>query len=147
MPSLTTVFGQLFFLIKSHPVPFLLISVVLYLLWNKLQPGLRSIPGPTVAAYTKFWRVWSAWRGHAHIDAIELHKKHGNLVRIAPNHISVADPKWIPVFVRCFPWLSLGLRTIVTAEGQPHCLADQLIVRCSRRLHKGQGFAKASDFR
>lgn len=85
-------------LIRQYPIPFFLLLVLLNLLWNKFQPGLVSIPGPTAAAYTKLWRVYSVWRGHAHVDAIELHKKHGNLVRIAPNHVSVADPKWIPVF-------------------------------------------------
>lgn len=71
---------------------------IFWLLWNKFQPGLVGIPGPTAAAYTKYWRVYNVFKGSAHIDAIALHKKHGNLVRIAPNHVSVADPKWIPVF-------------------------------------------------
>lgn len=118
MASLTAVSA----LLGSHPIPFLLIFVVLYLLWNKLQPGLVSIPGPAVAAYTKYWRVYSVWRGHAHLDAIELHKKHGNLVRIAPNHVSVADPKWIPVFVRNSRCPFLGLHTLITAEIQPQFL-------------------------
>lgn len=69
-----------------------------YLLWNKFQSGLVSIPGPSLAAYTKLWRVYNVWCGSAHLDAIALHKKYGNLVRIAPNHVSVADPKWIPIF-------------------------------------------------
>lgn len=81
-----------------HPFLILIGSTVFWLLWNKYQPGLVSIPGPTAAAYTKYWRVYNVFRGSAHLDAIALHKKHGNLVRIAPNHVSVADPKWIPVF-------------------------------------------------
>lgn len=99
MTSATGVLSQVQHLVKAYPVPILLATLLVYALWNKFQPGLVSIPGPTVAAYTKYWRVYSVWRGHAHLDAIELHKKHGNLVRIAPNHVSVADPKWINVFV------------------------------------------------
>lgn len=84
--------------LAQHPYLVLLGCVVVYLCWNKFQPGLNSIPGPTLGAYTKLWRVYSVWRGSAHLDAVALHKKHGNLVRIAPNHVSIADPKWIPVF-------------------------------------------------
>lgn len=85
-------------LVASHYLILLSVLLVSYLCWIKYQPGLASIPGPTLAAYSKLWRLFSVWRGHAHLDAIALHKKHGNLVRIAPNHVSVADPKWIPVF-------------------------------------------------
>lgn len=85
-------------ILTGHPIAISLGFAVFWLLWNKFQPGLVSIPGPTAAAYTKFWRVYNVFSGSAHLDAIALHKKHGNLVRIAPNHVSVADPRWIPVF-------------------------------------------------
>lgn len=71
---------------------------IIRLVYNKLQPGLRSIPGPFAAAYTKLWRLYDVWNGTAHLTAIDLHRKHGPLVRIAPNHVSVADPEFIPVF-------------------------------------------------
>lgn len=98
MASVSDILQNVQFLIKQYPVHLVIALVLLNFLWNKFQPGLVSIPGPTAAAYTKFWRVYSVWRGSAHLDAINLHKKHGNLVRIAPNHVSVADPKWIPLF-------------------------------------------------
>lgn len=72
-----------------------------------------DLPGPTAASYTKWWRVYSVWRGSAHLDAIALHSKHGNLVRIAPNHVSVADPRWIPVFY--------GKEEDYTKVGTPRC--------------------------
>lgn len=84
--------------ITSHPFFVTLIGLTLWLLWNKFQPGLVSIPGPAIAAYTKFWRVYSVFRGRAHLEAIELHKKYGKLVRIAPNVVSVSDPSYIPIF-------------------------------------------------
>lgn len=98
MASVVGVLQQVQHLVKQYPVQIVVVLVVTNLLWNKFQPGLVSIPGPTAAAYTKLWRVYSVWRGSAHLDAVNLHKKHGNLVRIAPNHVSVADPKWIPIF-------------------------------------------------
>ena len=98
MASKSSLLSQALHLISAYPLSVLGVSVLLYLLWNKFQPGLAGIPGPTAAAYTKLWRVYSVFRGHAHLDAIKLHKKYGNLVRIAPNHVSVADPSYIPIF-------------------------------------------------
>lgn len=71
--------------------------VVLRLLANRFKPGLSKIPGPTIAAYTRLWRLYDVWKGDAHNTAIRLHRKHGPLVRIGPKHISVGDPKAIPV--------------------------------------------------
>lgn len=70
--------------------------VILKLIQNKLRAGLLSLPGPTIAAYTNSWRVYSVWKGNAHLDAIELHKKYGKLVRVGPNHVSISDPEYIP---------------------------------------------------
>ncbi|PPJ60736.1 hypothetical protein CBER1_02380 [Cercospora berteroae] len=76
----------------------ILVVMVLIAVRNKFQSRLNSIPGPPIAAYTKLWRLYNVWKGSAHLDAIKLHKKYGDLVRIAPNVVSVADPKWITVF-------------------------------------------------
>lgn len=80
---LQQVFRQVQSLVKRYPVQIICVLVVLNLLWNKFQLGIHQsqLPGPTVAAYTKLWRVWNVWRGSAHLDAIELHRKYGNLVR------------------------------------------------------------------
>ena len=67
------------------------------LVYNKLQAGLRNIPGPAVAAYTKLWRLYDVYQGHAHITAIALHKQYGPVVRIGPNHVSLSDPSLIPI--------------------------------------------------
>ncbi|KAF2180296.1 cytochrome P450 oxidoreductase [Zopfia rhizophila CBS 207.26] len=74
---------------------FLAAFIFFRLLWNKFQRHLTSIPGPTLAAYTKFWRLYDVWKGQAHITAIELHRKHGPVVRIGPNHVSIGDPSHI----------------------------------------------------
>jgi len=67
------------------------------LLYNKLRPGLKDIPGPRIAAYTKLWRLYDVYRGHAHTTAIALHKQYGPVVRIGPNHVSLSDPALIPI--------------------------------------------------
>ncbi|KIY02977.1 uncharacterized protein Z520_01442 [Fonsecaea multimorphosa CBS 102226] len=83
--------------VVTYPVIILVGLLVISLVYNRLRPGLRNIPGPPVAAYTKFWRLYDVYKGHAHITAIDLHKKYGPVVRIGPNHVSISDPTLIPV--------------------------------------------------
>lgn len=95
--SVSSLWNQGWGLLKAYPVPIILGLIVLNLLWNKFQPGLVKIPGPTLAACTKFWQLYNVYKGHAHLTAIDLRRKYGTLVRIALNHVSVLDPKMIPV--------------------------------------------------
>ncbi|KAL9109587.1 MAG: hypothetical protein Q9227_005767 [Pyrenula ochraceoflavens] len=78
-------------LVLSHPLVSLSAIIVLWLLHNKFRRGLYSIPGPTIAAWTSLWRAWDVYRGHAHLNAIKLHRKHGKLVRTAPHVVSIGD--------------------------------------------------------
>ena len=96
-PSTPLLWIQAWSTFKTYSIPITLGLIVCNLLWNKFQPGLVKIPGPTLAAYSKFWRLYDVYKGHAHLTAIDLHRQYGPLVRIAPNHVSVADPKMIPV--------------------------------------------------
>jgi benzoate 4-monooxygenase len=54
--------------------------------------NLRNVPGPFWAKFTDFWLVFVSGQGHRSEVVHELHKKYGPVVRIAPNHISIADP-------------------------------------------------------
>lgn len=82
-------------LFKPYFLYTLLAFVVVRLLHNKFRPGLSSIPGPPLAAWTGLWRFFDVQKGTAHLTAIELHKRYGPLVRIGPNHVSVGDPREI----------------------------------------------------
>ena len=72
------------------------VLVVGSLIANRFKPGLSDIPGPALAAYSKLWRLHNVRQGSAHLTAIELHRKYGKLVRIAPNVVSVGDAMEIP---------------------------------------------------
>jgi hypothetical protein len=78
------------------PLVLTLLTLSYYLLTKATNSALRSIPGPRLAAYTKLWRLCDVYKGRSHLTAIALHAKHGKLVRIAPNVISVSDPEEIP---------------------------------------------------
>ncbi len=81
----------------AYPVVLVVGLLVLSLVRNRFKPGLRSIPGPPVAAYTKLWRLYDVWKGQAHMTAIKAHEKYGPVVRIGPNHVSIADPNMIGI--------------------------------------------------
>ncbi|RSM09057.1 hypothetical protein CDV31_007824 [Fusarium ambrosium] len=68
---------------------------ILHSIRNKFRRGLRTLPGPTLAAYSGLWRYLDVRSGQAHKTAINLHRKHGSLVRIGPNHVSISDPREI----------------------------------------------------
>jgi cytochrome P450 len=56
---------------------------------------LSKIPGPFAAKFTDLWRFRSQnTAGHAQ-RLVELHRKHGKLVRLGPNHVSISDPSAI----------------------------------------------------
>lgn len=49
------------------------------------------IPGPLFAKFSDFWLMLQTKRGNKFEVVNELHKKHGKFVRLAPNHVSIAD--------------------------------------------------------
>ncbi|EWC46673.1 hypothetical protein DRE_04160 [Drechslerella stenobrocha 248] len=60
------------------------------LLFTRYRPHLRRIPGPFVASFTNVWRLKVGLGRRVQEVHLALHKKHGDLVRIGPNCISVA---------------------------------------------------------
>ncbi|KAI3323827.1 cytochrome P450 [Xylariaceae sp. AK1471] len=58
---------------------------------------LRDIPAPFPAQLTNWWLLYACRRGKRYLIVDEAHKKLGTLVRIQPDHISVADDEAIPV--------------------------------------------------
>lgn len=83
--------------LKVYAVCITLTACILYLLSNRYKRGIRDIPGPTIAKYTRLWKLHSVWKGDHHITEIGLHRQYGSLVRIGPRHVSVGDPDAIPV--------------------------------------------------
>lgn len=67
-----------------------LIEIVWLLYCRTLHP-LASIPGPFLASFSRLW-LWNAVRrGDLEKQEAELHRRHGRLVRIAPNEVSCSD--------------------------------------------------------
>lgn len=73
----------------------LFLPVFYYLLPWLRNKNLRDIPGVRVAAFSNLWLLYQCRKGKRYIAVNEAHKKYGTLVRIQPNHVSVADDQAI----------------------------------------------------
>ncbi|KAG7405050.1 Cytochrome P450 monooxygenase [Fusarium oxysporum f. sp. rapae] len=83
-------------LFLQHPWAYLTAALVgllaTKLLVNKYGNGLNGIPGPTLASFTDLWRFLDVYRRRPEVTQIALHEKHGSVVRLGPNTVSIADP-------------------------------------------------------
>lgn len=62
-----------------------------YALVQILLDPLRNVPGPVLARFTRFWYFFEVYKGSFEVSNVELHKKYGPVVRIAPQEYSIDD--------------------------------------------------------
>lgn len=55
--------------------------------------GLRRFPSPSYAAFSSLWRVYHNLQKKHYLAIHKAHERLGTHVRIAPNHISILDPR------------------------------------------------------
>lgn len=87
----------------SHFLVVLALVSVVFLVWLakrmyriRNDTPLREIPGPWFASCSPLYRFWYAvCRSNYHHDLTNLHRKYGNIVRIAPNEVSIWDPELV----------------------------------------------------
>lgn len=76
---------------------------IYWILWTiytlNIHP-LSRIPGPKVAAITRFWLVYHVLRGDMEHTQRQLHATYGHLIRIAPHEVAVSDPEAIKQIYR-----------------------------------------------
>jgi len=65
--------------------------------WLLDPHGIRSYPGPFIAKFSDIWLGTVAPAGHRSEVVHDLHNKYGTFLRIAPNHLSIADPDAIQI--------------------------------------------------
>lgn len=76
-----------------------------WLVYTRFFHPLSKIPGPFLASVSRFWLVYQVHRGNIEHVQRSLHKRHGSLVRIAPDEVICADPE--------------ALRTIYPTQAPP----------------------------
>lgn len=79
------------------PYTLLLLPVVYFLLPYFQRWQLIKIPGPWAAALSNLWLMYHARNGKRYRAVNNAHKKYGKVVRIQPNHVSIADADAIPI--------------------------------------------------
>ena len=72
-------------------------ALVVHLIRNKFYNGLNKYPGPTLAAYTNWWRFFENLTRKTEKRHIALHRQYGDVVRLSPNVLSFADPRAIKI--------------------------------------------------
>jgi benzoate 4-monooxygenase len=75
----------------ASPYVLLLLPVLYYLLPYLGNWSLRKVPGPLPAALSNLWLMYQCRRGRRYLAVDAAHKKYGKVVRIQPNHVSIAD--------------------------------------------------------
>ncbi|RDB28044.1 Benzoate 4-monooxygenase [Hypsizygus marmoreus] len=79
LPTLAVIIPSV--IVIAHVVP-----------WLYDSHGIRLYPGPLLAKFSDLWLGVVSKNGHRSEVIHEIHKKYGPFVRIAPNHVSIADP-------------------------------------------------------
>lgn len=70
---------------------FLVAAIFIYVLYFRFFHPLASIPGPFAASLSRLWLAKHVWDADMIWTVMDLHKKHGPLVRTGPNEVSVSD--------------------------------------------------------
>ncbi|KAJ5220333.1 hypothetical protein N7468_009537, partial [Penicillium chermesinum] len=74
---------------------------------------LEVIPGPALASFTNAWRMVDVFNGRCDITHYQLHQKHGSVVRMGPNLLSLSDPSLISVVYNTKnPWLKSAMYNV-----------------------------------
>ncbi|KAL9112102.1 MAG: hypothetical protein Q9227_003479 [Pyrenula ochraceoflavens] len=82
---------------QSTGVAVILIALLTYICYQRYLSSLSGVPGPFLASFTSLWIANAYRRQDFHHYAIDLHKKYGPIVRVAPDGISVGDPGAIKI--------------------------------------------------
>lgn len=65
---------------------------ILYSLVRAAASPLRAAPGPFAARFNRLWYLQKVWTGELPQLSVDLHRKYGSVVRLAPNEYSLDDP-------------------------------------------------------
>ena len=79
------------------PYSLLVLPILYYLSPYLRNHAIRGIPGPKIAAFSNLWLLYQCRRGRRYLAVDDAHKRYGPLVRLQPDHVSVADPEAISV--------------------------------------------------
>lgn len=88
---------QAFNVLVGWIVEHYLATITVYLAFSYLRTryksGLRHVPGPFIASVSSWWKLRAVLAKNMHRENVRVHEDYGPIVRIGPNHVSLADPE------------------------------------------------------
>ena len=108
--------------------------VFLVAVYRRFFHPLAKYPGPFLASITRWWMVREVLSGEHDKHIRALHKKYGDIVRIAPNEVAIADPEAMKVIYSTgggftkgtklpeLCWVSFGVDA--DCRGLVYCMAN-----------------------
>ena len=86
-----------------------------FLIYAILSTPLSSFPGPRLWALSRLPYAITVWQGNLHTRVKELHDQYGEVVRVAPNELSLNDyfmqrGVWVGIIVIYRLQYRLGIR-------------------------------------
>lgn len=128
--------AQLFSAIQGWWAVLLSVLIVFYFLRNRYQKGLSYVPGPWLNSISTLPRMVSVYRGKHHLDDLELHRRYGKVVRLAPNLVSVSDTDEINTIygikTKFYKAPFYDLSSIYDDQG---LVPDPFVIRQDKALH------------
>lgn len=91
-------------------VSWLLAALFLRAVWAKFGSGLNDVPGPWLAGFSEFYRLFVVWGRRPELWHIKLHENYGKVVRLGPKAVSIGDPEAIKIIYG----LGTGYRKVIT---------------------------------
>jgi benzoate 4-monooxygenase len=71
----------------------IIVAILYYVVpYFTVYRALRGIPAPFGASFTNLWLLLQCRQGKRYLSVDNAHKKLGKVVRIQPDHVSIADP-------------------------------------------------------
>ena len=95
-----------------------------------LRSPLKKIPGPILAKFSNIWRFLNHY-SQTHIETQKkLHEKYGDVVRLGPTTVSIADPSLIKtIYNTRGTFVKVGSLGTSTSDPESHCRSERLLFR------------------
>ncbi|KAK7531507.1 cytochrome P450 [Phyllosticta citribraziliensis] len=119
--------------------------LALYLVYLAFLHPLARYPGPRVAALTNLWKVYHVARGDYEHAILELHRKHGRIVRIGPNHVDISSGDAVKdVFLAGKSWVKSSFYNGFTALRPNIFGTTDEVIHSARKRALTPGFSMQS---
>ncbi|KAH7122063.1 cytochrome P450 oxidoreductase [Dactylonectria estremocensis] len=109
---------------------------IIYFISNRYQKGLNRIPGPWLNSLSTIPRMWSVYKGQHHAQDLKLHARYGNVVRVAPNLVSVADTNEInQLYGITTKFTKSPFYDLSAVHDEEGLVPDPFVIRHDKALH------------